>query len=364
MWKVIKATTMMAALLGILLCLQAASATELFYTGGVEIDSIGIRVEVDDKATLKAVYLLTNYGDGAEEVNLRFAQCPASLWADGEELHNPLVFKPGESKSINLTCKLDIAGETTKRLYIDPTLLFDGNPNSKPTKALLIKVLLPEGVDELISASDEPDEEGFEGGRKFYTWSGIGIYPTPLSLIWSTLQVDIDVQKKASPQKITAPDQVIKVEITIKNNGNTSVNNIILSDQYVASDFEAVEPLDEFSRRESILSWMKKIDSLAPGESRTLAYSVKYIGFSPRNYDFYLKPCVMVIDGHLASMSNKVRMSQEGEGALPSATLKTSVEAEAARIHYPSIPMIAGVVFLLAILGGIGYFVRRRRHAK
>ena len=364
MRKITKAITMVAVLLGILLYLQGVLATGLFYTGGVEIDSIGIRVEVDEKASLKAIYLLTNYGNETEQVNLRFAQCSASMRANGEELHNPIMFKPGESKLINLDCELDVAGKTTKKLFIDPTLLFNGKPNSKPAKALLIKVLLPRGVNKLISASKGSNEEGFEDGRKFYRWSRTHTYPTPLSLIWSTLKLDIDIQKKASPQKITAPDQVIRVEITIKNNGNTSLNNIMLSDQYVASDFEAVEPLEEFSRSESILSWRKRIDSLKPDEAKTLVYSVKYIGFSRRNYNFYLKPCVVVVDGHLASISNRVKISQEGEGALVSPVLRTSVEARATRIRYPSLPTIAIVIFLLAILGGIGYFIRRRRHPK
>lgn len=360
MKKVTEAKTMMAALLGILLCLQATSASGLFYTGGVEINSIGIRVEIDDKATLKAVYLLTNYGDGAEEVNLQLAQCSESLWVDGEELHNPLIFKPGESKLINLTCELDVAGEVTKKLSIDSTLLFNGKPNSKPAKAMLIKVLLPEGVDELISASNEPSKEGFEGSRKFYAWSGINIYPTPVSLIWSTFKIDVDVLKKASPQKITASDQVIKVEIIIKNNGNTSVNNIILSDQYVVSDFEAVEPLEEFSRRESVLSWMKKIDSLKPGETRTMAYSVKYIRFSPRSYEFDLKPCVVTVDGHLVSMSNKVRMSQSSKEIPHLETPEVPMKLESAPIRYPSIPVIGGIILIL-IMGGIGFLKLKKR---
>mgnify|MGYP001086581094 CR=1 FL=1 len=359
-----KIAVIMVILLSTLCHFQVASASDLFYVGDITIESIGIRVEAGDEATFKAVYLLTNRGDEEEEVNLQFAQSPVPLRADGEKLDNPVVFKPGERKSINLTCKLDITGETTKVLSLDPTLLFNGKPNSEPTKVLLIKVLLPEGITGLACVNQEPDEEGFESGRKFYSWSNIDIYPTTLCLKWSTLKIELGVEKRASPQEITAPDQIINLEITVQNKGDTAVNNITLSDQYVASDFEAVEPLEEFGKRETMLFWVKKIDSLGPGETGTLAYSLKYIGFSPRSYDFDLKPCVVTVDGHLVSVSNKVRMSQSGEAMPPSVESEAPTKPEAAPVHYPSLPVIAGIIVILAILGGIGYFIWRRGRAK
>jgi hypothetical protein len=351
-------------LLGTLCHYQVAYASDLFYEGDIVIDSIGISVEVGNEATLNAVYLLTNRGDREEEVNLKFAQSPVPLRADGEELNNSVMFRPGESKSINLTCKLDITGETTKVLSIDPTLLFNGKPSSKPSQTLLIKVLLPEGISGLAWANQDPDEEGSESGRKFYSWRDSDIYPTTLSLKWSILKVELGVEKGASPQEITAPDQIINITIAVQNKGDTAVNDIVLSDQYVASDFEAVEPLEEFNKRETILSWVKRIDSLGPGETKTLSYSVKYIGFSPQSYDFILKPCVVTVDGHLVSVSNKVRMSQSGGVMLPPEGLEALTEPEAALEQYPSFLLIGGIILILAILGGLGYFMWRRRRAK
>ncbi|MCK4722373.1 MAG: hypothetical protein KAT75_03660, partial [Dehalococcoidia bacterium] len=166
-----KIAVIIVMLLGTLCPFQVALASDLFYAGNIIIDSIAIRVEADDEATVNAVYLLTNRGSEDEEVDLQFAQSPVPLKVDGEEICNPVVFKPYEKKSLNLTCNLNITGETTKTLSLDPTMLFNGKPNSEPTKALRIEVCLPQGINGLAWANQEPDEEGFEDGRKFYSWS-------------------------------------------------------------------------------------------------------------------------------------------------------------------------------------------------
>jgi len=350
-------------LLGSLCPFHVALASDLFYAGDIIIDSIAIRVEADDKATVNAVYLLTNRGSEDEEVDLQFAQSPVSLKADGEELHNPVVFRPCERKAINLTCNLNITGETTKILSLDPTMLFNGKPNSEPTKALLIEVLLPQGISGLAWANQEPDEEGFEDGRQFYSWSSVDIYPTTLCLKWSTLQVELSVEKSVTPQEITTPDQIINLEITVQNRGDTAVNRISLTDQYVALEFAAVDPLWEFGEQGPWLFWRKNINSLEPGETRTLAYSVKYVGFSSYSYDFDLKPAIVTVDGHLVVVSNKVRVSQSG-AAMPAPTdSDVPTESEAERLRFPSLPLLGGIMLILAIVG-VGYLIWRRRHTK
>jgi len=348
---------------GVLWPCQVALTSDLFYVGDIIIDSIGIRIEAGDEATVNAVYLLTNHGSEEEEVDLQFPQSPVPLEADGEELGNPVVFRPGEGKSINLTCSLNITGETTKMLTLDPTMLFNGKPNSEPTKALLIKVLLPQGISGLAWTNQEPAEEGFEDGRKFYSWSDADIYPTPLCLKWSTLQVELSIEKTATSQQITTPDQIINLEITIQNKGDTAIKNIGLTDEYVVFDFEGVEPLWEFGKREPWLFWMKNINSLEPGETKTLAYSVKYVGFSSQSYEFDLKPCVVTVEGHLVCVSNKVRMSQAG-GAMPNPTdTEFPTKPDAGSFHFPSLPLLGGIILILAIARG-GYVIWRRRHTR
>jgi hypothetical protein len=357
----VKIAVITVMLLGTLCPFQVALASDLFYAGNIIIDSIAIRVEADDEATVNAVYLLTNRRRYNEKVNLQFVQSPVPLETDGEELCNPVVFKPYEKKSINLTCNLNITGETTKTLSLDPTMLFNGKPNSEPTKALLIKVFLPQGINCLAWANQEPDEEGYEDGRKFYSWSSVDIYPTTLCLKWSTLQVELSVEKSVTPQDITTPDQIINLEITVQNRGDTAVNRISLTDQYVALEFAAVDPLWEFREQGPWLFWRKNINSLEPGETRTLAYSVKYVGFSSYSYDFDLKPSVVTVDGHLVVVSNKVRVSQSG-AAMPAPTdSDVPTESEAERLRFPSLPLLGGIMLILAVGGG-GYLIWRRTH--
>ena len=355
------AVIIVVLLLGTLCPFQVALASDLFYRGKITIDSITIRVEADDEATVNAIYLLTNRGSYNEEVDLQFAQSPVSLEADDEELCNPVEFKPYEKKSINLTCNLDINGQTTKTLSLDPTMLFNGKPNSEPTKALLIEVFLPLGINSLAWANQEPHKESFEDGRKFYSWSGVDIYPTILCLKWSTLQVELSVEKSVTLREITTLNQIIDIEINLQNKGDTTVNRISLTDQYVAFEFAAVDPLWEFSEQGPWLLWMKNVYSLEPEETGTLAYSIKYVGFSPQSYDFDLRPCIVTVDGHLVVVSNKVRMSQRGAEIPAPTDSDIPTESEAELLHFPSIPLLSGIILILAVVR-TGYLIWRRKH--
>ena len=358
-----KIAVIMAVLLGTLCPFQVGLASNLFYVGDVFIDSVSIRVEADDEATVNAVYILTNRGSEHEEIDLQFAQSPVPLELNGEELGNPVVFRPGERKSVNVTYYLNITGETTKTLSLDPTMLFNGKPNSVPAKALVIEVLLPEGISGLVWANQQPDEEGSEDGRRSYSWSGIDVYPTPLSAKWSTLQVELGIEKTASPQEITTSDQIIVVEMTIENKGETAVDDIAVVDQCMALDFEALELSYEFGKQEPRLLWRKNINSLASGEIMTLAYSVKYTGFSSQSREFYLEPCVVTVGGHLVSLSNKVRMSQTVAATPAPTDSEVPMGSEAETLYFPSLPLLGGIILILAIARG-GYFIWRRRHPR
>lgn len=351
----------MVVLLGMLCPLEMALASGLFYAGDIVIDSIDMRVEVDHEGTFNAVYLLTNRGCDSQEVDLQFAQSLVPLEADGEELRNPVVFRPYERKSIQLTCNLNITGETTKTLCLDPTMLFNGKPNSEPTKALLIDVLLPEETNGLAWANQEPDKDALENGRRLYSWTGSDVYPTILCLKWSTLQVDLSVEKSVTPREISTPDEIINIQITLRNKGDTAVESVGVTDQYSAFDFVAVTPLGEFGKHEPWLLWRKNISSLEPGETRTLAYSVKYVGFGSQTREFDLKPCVVTVDGHLVFVSNKVRMIQSADAMAPRTDSEVPPEPEAESLRFPSLPLLGGIAIVLAIVRG-AYLIWKRTH--
>jgi hypothetical protein len=208
------------AFISILCACQAASARELFYSGNIVADSIGINMDIgDEEAAISLIYLLVNRSTEMEEINLEYPAAPASVTTDGEALANPVVFYPGDRKAVTIDFKLDTKGDTSKSITLDPTLLFGGNPNSEPAGALTISASLPAGVTGLTWASQEPDEESIENGRYHYTWKDTDVYPTQLTVTWSTLGIDLSIEKSASPMEITQADQVIMVEITLTNNG-------------------------------------------------------------------------------------------------------------------------------------------------
>jgi hypothetical protein len=350
-----------ALLLGTLCPFQLALASDLFYTGNIVIDSVTIRVDADDDATVDVAYILTNRGSYSEQVDLQFAQSPVPLESDGGELINPVVFKPNEKKSISLTCNLDITGETTKTLSLDPTILLNGKPNSEPTKELLVKVFLPEGIRDLAWANQEPNREGVEAGRKFYLWNSVGIYPTILCLKWSTLQVELLVKKRVIPQEITSINQIISVRINLYNSGDTTVNEISLTDKYSGFEFAPVYPWWEFGGQEPWLIWRENIYSLEPGKGITLVYFMRYVGLGSQNHDFDLEPCVITVDGHLVVVSNKVRMSRSGE-AMPAAVASDVLSrSETEPVHSPSLPLLGVVMLVVAVVRG-GYLIWRRKH--
>jgi len=354
-------------LVGILCTFQTVSADDLFYSGDVVTESVGINVDIgQQEATVTAVYLLKNLGSETEEIDLQHDNSTASLQMDGETLENPVVFYPGDRKSVTATFTLDITGEITKTLYLVPTLLFSGSPNSKPAASIMIKALLPGGVNGLAWASYEPDEESLESGRKQYTWEDSDVYPTPLTLKWSTLGVDLSLEKSASPVEITQPDQVINIEITLKNNGDTELSDIHLVDQYSESHFAEIKPLAESGTRENMLLWQKTIGSLDPGETISLNYSVTYIAPITQDYELDLKPTVVTVGGNLVSVSNKVRMEVITEVPTSTPEPEESPEQEEATLEGSSWPLIVGIVVpvLLIILAGTGYFLRRRRRAE
>lgn len=357
----VKVAVVIMVLFGTLWPWQMTLASDSFYEGDIVIESIDIRVEADDEATVNAVYLLANRSCDSQEVDLQFAQCLVPLESDGEELRNPVVFRPYERKSIQLTCNLNITGETTKTLCLDPTMLFNGKPNSEPAKALLIDVLLPEETNGLAWANQEPDKEGFENGKRLYSWRGSDIYPTILRLKWSTLEVDLSVEKAVAPQEIVAPGQIIDMRITVQNKGDRAVERVCLTDQYAAFDFAAVRPLGEFDKHEPWLLWMKNISSLEPGETRDLAYSVKYVGFDSQSYEFDLRPSVVTVDGHLVFVSNKVRMNRRGDAMLPLTDSDIPPEPEAEPLHFPSLPLLGGIIIVVTIVRG-GYLIWKRTH--
>jgi hypothetical protein len=309
-------------ILGMLLCLFVSTypyrvfADSPFYDGEIVIEAVEASVDIEEEAIVEIDYLLMNRAEEETSVNLEILMPDAEVLIDGEEWVNPVVFDPGEMKSLVVSAVLEPQGEDTKSLAVPTNLFLDGKLHAERSKLWVVRITLPEGVHGIILASKEPTAQGTkQDGRISYTWEYVNIYPTTLDLKWSVLDVDLGLEKKVSPVKITEPDQVLTIDVQIKNSGDQEVENILLLDDYVPTDFEAVEPLQELFTPETTesdphLFWLKEIPRLKAGEEQSFQYKIKYTGDISVIHDLEIKPCRVMVEGRLVDVSNLVRINK------------------------------------------------------
>jgi hypothetical protein len=291
-----------------------------------------------------------NMGSSAETVTLTLP--------NGEE--KTLTLQSHETTTLDITYALEIKGEgNAKTLSFDPLVNFDGKPNAKRVGNFHVEVTLPEDVNGIIWANKEYfDRLTNDEGKAVYLWDYDDVYPSKLTIKWSTLDINLGIEKKASPQKITKPNETIVVEITIENRGEKEVKDIILIDDYIPSNFQAVEPLHEFTitggnNSDPRLLWRKKIEKLNPNEIKTITYSIRYIAAEvSRIYDFELKPIMVIVNGSLIGVSNSVKISKMvGVNVVkeekPKVSEKPSKPSEKFPIHFLGIIFIIIVILIL-----------------
>jgi len=306
---------MKKTIIGILvLCLADTASASLFYGGNVSIESITADIVIDDSANVAVGYVLVNEGGKAESVSLGSPES-TDLWEGNAKLSNPVVFGANESKTLESTYAGEVKGDATKTFSFDPKITINNKSSSKSVEEYLVKILLPKGVEGIIWSNKGYLSSGIENGRASYLWAESDVYPTTLTIKWSTLGVSLSAEKNASPQKITEPGQAITVGIVLENRGVKVVDGILLTDDYVPSDFEAVEPREDFildgdNSSEPHLFWIKRIDPLQPGERRAFSYSVRYVGDVSQIHGFSLKPVTVTVGGHLVAVSNEVLMTK------------------------------------------------------
>ena len=169
------------------------------------------------------------------------------------------------------------------------------------------------------------------------------------------MDVDIAAVKKATPSRLTEPGEIVEVEVTIQNNGDKEVRDIILSDSFFPGTFEAIEPPYEFELVQSEMSdphlyWRKEIDSLKPGETKTCTYSVKVKALGPETK---LDALVVLVNGIPVSVSNDIILYSE---------LEERYKPKAAERGFPITYVIIGAVVVAAIAALI-FFIRSRKKA-
>jgi hypothetical protein len=347
--KMKKAWNVLVVALSLLTVPGEAHAQQIFYEGNIVIDSIEVDVVIEDEASVFMEYLLVNEGDEEEAVSLAYPSVPVQLRSGDQMVGDPLVLGPHEEMRISLNYVSEISEEATRAFNFSPELTFNDMPNGHRVRRFAVGILLPQGISSIIGSNKPYSAMALtDQGRAYYTWDLTDVYATRLSILWSTLGVDLSVEKSVSPEEITSPDQVLQVEVTVQNQGSDAVNNITLTDDYVPSEFEAVEPLDDFNltdleQSDPRLFWSHTIEVLQPGDTQTFRYSVRFIGDTSSIHDFMLSATRVTVDDQFVGVSNQVRLSQ-----LVGAQLYSGLMEEQEVVKPPSI-----LPLLLAVLGGL-----------
>lgn len=303
---------MMKGLIGLLLCAAilcgSAGGSTLFYEGNVVVEAIRADVDIDRKADVVISYTLANRGEAREQVTLQSAAGTGSL--------QTATLEPGMKKEVLFEYAVEVAGDSVRTLSFDPSLLINGKPPAARAGSIAVTMALPAGVPSLISSNRDliRDEDG-RNGRIAYYWAAEDLYPTTITAKWSTLGVNLAVEKTVNPREITEPDQECMVTIMVANLGGTGVENILLRDTFPTSDFEAISPEDEFvmmagNGSEPRIFWEKTIPSLQAGQVATVEYRIRFVGETALVHEFALQPTALYLDGSLVAASERVTLHQ------------------------------------------------------
>ncbi len=349
----------------VLLCLgfwgaNTAQAQQLFYEGPVVIDTVSAEVVLFNQAEVQIHYVLVNRGEELETVELSYVDAMVPLIEAGLEMSNPVTFEPGEIKEIQVQYQDVIDGTLLQSFAFDPSLTFNGLRNLARVNEFSARVVLPPGIDGLLGSNkDYIEEEHLEDDRVAYLWQQFDLYPTSLSLRWTLIEASLRLEKSASVQTINEPNTVFEVTIVVENQGQETLENLTLRDDYIPSDYESVDDedslnLETYQESDSRLVWQVLIDSLAPGETASFSYQLRYLGDASTPIHFNLKPCSALSQGVLVAVSSAVPMRVVGSTEPPSAA------SLAAPFSWPLVLLAFSAGIGLALLG-VGVFQAFRR---
>ncbi len=339
------------------LSFASPAGAALFYSGGVSIDSLSATIDMTTKADITVEYELVNQGDSSESVTLTFSPSGATAHIDGSALSNPVTFDKGQQRKLTLSYSVSLPTTAYQSILFSPMLFFDDMANSQRAKSYNVKLTLPQGINRITYSSVAYDSNATQAGKQVFIWNKSDVYPSPLSIAWTTLDVNIAATKTATPNSITTAGEIIKVSVAVQNNGATEIGNITLRDNFYPGAFEAIALLDEFELTQPEqqfsdphLYWTKEIDSLASGETKTYTYSVKVktLGLETR-----LEPLIVSLNGTPVAVSNDVVLSSELEGKYGPQPSK-----------FPIVYVVVAIVVVAAIIASVFIIkVRKRKTA-
>jgi hypothetical protein len=343
----------LTAAVSLLVPASGVAQAPLFYTGAIVIDSVSAVVDVTDRVEVTVDYRLVNDGTAAESVALSFVPADASAKIDGHELNNPVSFEPGSERNLSISYSMAMAPTGSPSIQFSSILLLNDMATAERVRSYEVRLVLPEGGDKLIYSSMAYDDATYQDGRAVFLWSKSDLYLSPLSISWTSLDVDIAASKTASPATITSAGETVEVEVTVRNQGDGEVGNITLVDSFHPGAFEPVAPLDEFElvqpeSSDPHLYWRKQIASLAAGETRSYDYTVKVKTLA---LETRLEPLVVTADGTPVAVSNDVVLFDGFEDRY---------QPQSAAGGFPAIPVAVGVV-AFALCTTLAYAVTIRK---
>ncbi len=241
----------------VLFAAQSVAAQDLFYSGTITVDDIEVILDIRDEAVILGEYVLTNRGDAEESVTLGVPEREATFWEGDDLVIGSITFQSGETKTIQVRYIASVEGTGTRILSFTPAITLNGAFHPEPPARESVTLWLPEGVQKILHSNKElnrqpPDEKG----RVAYSWEEFNIYPTSFTMLSNTQQLDLSVEKFASPNRIEESNQQITVQLVIHNHGQDMIEDIVLIDDFVPSEFEAVKPMDEF--------WVPEVEESDP----------------------------------------------------------------------------------------------------
>jgi hypothetical protein len=331
----------------------APGSAQLFYVGGVQIDSLSAKVDITTEATVSVEYKLINSGNAAEALNLTIFPSDAQVTIGGANLTNPVAFEAGQTKELTLLYSIELPSGDFQRIQFAPMLFFNDMASAHRIKSYTVELVLPQGVDRLVSSSLAYDSSTIRDGRRVFTWAKKNFYPVTLDVCWTTLDVDMAAVEKATPSSLTSPGEIAQVEIIIQNKGDSEVRNITLIDSFFPGTFQPVEPPDDFKLVQPEMSdprlyWQKDIERLEAGQSRTYTYSVNVtaLGLETR-----LDPVSVLVNGIPVAASNDIVLYSElGGGA-----------GEGGPRGFPMLYVIIATVVLVAVIISVSIARSRKK---
>lgn len=220
-------------------------------------------------------------------------------------------FRGGQvSNSQNNTYELApnaiMSGEYGKSqsLRVDLVPLINGQISNKKIETTNIQIELPE--DYVFIRANKSVSVNKNGDKTNLTLDLKNQYLTPLVVVFNTSGQGVSIEKNPSSKEIHEGDVTFTLKVT--NVGLKKLKNILVEDNLDSEDFSRKN--DDFTLfsgevNDRRLVWEQTIESLDPGESVELKYTVH------ANYDIKyvsLNAAKATVDGVLVGVSNKVQL--------------------------------------------------------